>query len=603
MSEANFDRIVSLLTSADSPLESGHLQTVEEGRTYFPGTTTQVLGGGMVVAASGLWVPESASTSAAPIDLIQEYVTFSQVTDLVAPLPVIIAELRKYRLSQMLGQISLLTSDLHRAAGLVDRLERSFAALFTVPGHRVLYAQLVAAGHPVVTSQALAVLTKLSLLHSDDQGMDPPEHLFVQLCLQISDHLGSDRTISDDDRLAAEVAAAQWHWRSLRIPTIGSLFVDRWSEPQTTTGLDVPRRYEESVGHSLEVLTGVAVALLAPMLHRRDPAVDRSHFRALGYPRREVTAALRRISATVPQMNRKIASELQSDGDLRWNFECFDRYPVLRLPGGRYLVTDDYRLMRRVLGWGVIYEAGEAMTGSQRRRFYSQVERQAETYAMQVIRQAYESSNQQRLFSERELKAAYPGDGIRVADAAVDFGTDWAVIEICSARPRRGVLSSADPAAFRQMIDQVLDEADQAYATARNITANPENLVPGSPTTVTVWPLVLMTEGFPINPIVHERLRRLIDDRRWADSRRIEPLEVIDQEELNMVQQLAAAGVSLPTLLRRKHQSNFLYDSLRNFIVATPELKAMLDPRRDTSWTSLFDRVVSRLRTPPASRR
>lgn len=220
----------------------------------------------------------------------------------------------------------------------------------------------------------------------------------------------------------------------------------------------------------------------------------------------------------------------------------------------------------------------------------------SEGFALDVLKSMYSGGPVQRLYDEVEIQAAY-GTHRHNADALVDYGTAALIVEITARRPIRGFLQGGPAGLFVEQLDIIKDEAEQVAATARAFDADPERLLGiGQARPRRLYPVLVMTEGFPTGPITLPAIRSAVAEAGLFAGLDAAPIEVIDLVELEMLESLAqTGGHDIPTLLEAKTASNFHADSVRNYLTTRADLDLERSARIDGLFSRPFDRIARAL--------
>jgi hypothetical protein len=199
------------------------------------------------------------------------------------------------------------------------------------------------------------------------------------------------------------------------------------------------------------------------------------------------------------------------------------------------------------------------------------VARLTEMYALEILGNIVGNSYRaQRLYDDTDLEAAFAKRGRRKADAAIDYGEAWVVVEVTTSKPQRGTVSGVSVGALNADLSKLVDEATQIKATIDALRANEPQLTgTHSQRSKRYLPLLIVSEGFPVNPISLDLLRGRLRAAGILQESDTDPLEVIDLEELEMIESLQERGGScLYDLLVRKAASSMAHTGMREYILA-----------------------------------
>jgi hypothetical protein len=198
-----------------------------------------------------------------------------------------------------------------------------------------------------------------------------------------------------------------------------------------------------------------------------------------------------------------------------------------------------------------------------------------------------------RVYREIDLKRAFTGS--KTADLVVDYGSAWAVVEVSTHQIARDTVNGVSINGLRRDREAVLKEAIQVASTISRLRENERALTGSRPTSrKRFFPIILLTEGFPTNPLTTSAVREELRVRKILQEADVAPIEIIDVIELDMIEGAIEAGsCALPELLRCKEESNFHADSVRNFLVGDPRFVPRR-PRRINGPLRRFFKAVAR---------
>jgi hypothetical protein len=218
----------------------------------------------------------------------------------------------------------------------------------------------------------------------------------------------------------------------------------------------------------------------------------------------------------------------------------------------------------------------------------------SEVYALEVLRDAVPTAGVVRLYKDDALRRAY-GDRRKVADAAIDYGDAWVVVEVTTSRPQRGTVSGQSEKAVSDDLDKLVEKASQIESTIAAIRTDETALTgASSPGHRHFHPVLVVTDGFPVNPISLTLLRERLAARGLLQNSDTGPLEVLDLEELEMIEQVHhAGGPSLRDLLAGKEASGVMGNvGLRDYML----LSLRLQPEQGRHIKDLTDKMMTLLR-------
>lgn len=572
---ANFEDPNSLLhnftkafTDRELPGDKKTFFTLDSTKMYFQGTTVQALVNEFRLHSSGLLVPLRLSYGAAPIDLYYKYIPWSCLFKEVVPLSLIVASIQLFNRDEIISSCAFL-ADMSHPSDSDQELNNLVADQFPELIERA--SPLLNAGDRFFGPQAPLLIAKLAILVGRKNPELPvmPDRSLISLCLAVQDHLYTEIETDADKKLdqAKELVANSWlHRRSVPVRDV-ERFSRRWlSEGETSE--KIRASYLDATGIPVEHMANLAVHLF------NQPRTFRSRFNHEGDLEKpldiEISRALNLLSADASTFQKKMFSKIGSPA-FNWDFSAFDQFPIYRRTDGALTIIDKSMLMRRCLGWSLVYDAEESMDERRKKSFEGEIEHLAERHVCEQFDSALGKSWKDRIVPEAVLLDVFGGDGIQTADLAIEYSNSWLVVEISASRPRYEALSARSVEDYQLMISQAVIEGRQALSTCMRLLKHADEgsfeFRPISPMTK-MYPLVVLTEGFPISPFSLNDLRETLRKAGHGNDPRIAPLEVIDSSELELLLALTVKqGIAIVDLLEAKRPSNFWSDSVNNFVM------------------------------------
>jgi hypothetical protein len=163
--------------------------------------------------------------------------------------------------------------------------------------------------------------------------------------------------------------------------------------------------------------------------------------------------ALALIASDVPKLRRAIAG-VAGEAE-QWAFDEFRRWPILQLGAGWLVLAPEF-VFDRQFGAPPLLDIRAAMTPAQEKARWTHIEQtfqdMCEEDALIGLRNIANNDGA-TFYSEDDLKRAFGRKGVQIADAAIDAGDRWIVIEISSRKPTRGTIIEGDPAALSKDLD------------------------------------------------------------------------------------------------------------------------------------------------------
>jgi hypothetical protein len=227
------------------------------------------------------------------------------------------------------------------------------------------------------------------------------------------------------------------------------------------------------------------------------------------------------------------------------------------------------------------------------------VRRALNDYSERYVHEVFESMTgppmPRRIYGEAALQAAY--GSTKTADMAIDYGDCWLVAEVTTRQATRDTVNAASVDGLVRDRDAIIAKSEQIAATIENIRGDEQPLTGHRRShTVTFYPLIVLTEGFPSNPVMSSLIRDELRRRAIFAGAGIAALEVVDIVELDMIEGVVErGGPPLPEILRMKAASHFHADSVRNFLVSDMRLVPRRPERVGQAFRRFFSRLVAEL--------
>lgn len=583
------------------------------------GSIVPLLPAGYVQRPSGVFVPESAVRGPTPIDLITTYVTAEEIFDQRLGL-----EFVRYVLPQV-SRASLLRwcaelLGFYEALG-ASRKEIDKALVehwqFREPVAERLRTELKN-NRTLVTPQAILLLAQFALvLCPDEAAKDAEVPRFAVLAFAIQDALGQqrderekpeDHTFSGDtaSTLFREVISNQdfnaWtdegtllarhhlHWEKLP------------AEAQDRPGrVDLVELFEEATGVSKDIFTAVGTAIWAAVeVHRRYPLAI-SDLGLLRLERAEIAAALKLFAATPEDLAAGITNRAERL-HTEWSFDVLRRYPVVRLDDENMIVLSKRLLLQRIFGWvpmfdlisGLKAQGRDADAARADNWFRAMCEIDGLTSLRNIMPPA---GGARRMYEEGQIQAAF-GTAAPSADAALDYGNAWVVSEVSTRHLTRDSIVAGDAEALARDFQLGIEKkVEQIDTTIRGLMDDESRLTgyPAVPRRRYVAMLVV-TEGFPTNPMTRVTIRERLKARGLLTDARIGPLHILDQEELNMAEAIVEqGGPSLLQLLEEHERSNLRGSGFKDWLImergTRPGRPKRIEGPYERAWRPVLDRV------------
>ena len=559
-----------------------------------------------VARPSGLLVPRRHAVRPGPIDLLKVYVTDQEIFESQIGIERATGWLQRISLNAALRFVTHWMCQLQSYGADQRALDASFVVTFFRGEARARAEALLDKGHYILVPQVLLVLLKIALFQSPDDRSDDENSEFLPVAmLAIAGALGTRH--GEDDRgkaLEAEIIANQHFNSNHDLTNTMSLFGYRWTTPDET-GSSLEAEYLDATGVPLRDVAVVALSLWVAVQNGAS-RVRKDYFQYLNWTDERLDAALQSISAPVTAVKENIyASEEAEEWEaVGWLFSPLERYPVLQWQED-YVVVSPHFLQERVFGWPVIFDLEQALKGAGRGadadRAISRFRSRTETYTRNVLDSiaSPRAGLARRVYHEASLKTAF-GSGNKTADAAIDYGDAWAVLEISTRRLARPAVY-ARQGAIDQEIEVLVAKCVQLDATVKQLRRN-ESRLTGHPPLIgkRFHPILVLTEGYAVNPLVNSRLQEVLRMKHLLSGKDTDLVEVIDLQTLELVESIGeGGGPSLVELIRAKRTSGLANAGLWDYIVVERQYSGERSSRLQESWATPFDWVLDALEASP----
>lgn len=603
---AKFGRMVA---GAAVPGEDAYLVGSLEGRVMAEGTTAPVIGSRFVTVASGLAVPERLAVGPAPLDLVQLYVTAEDLFGFTPPLSYALDNIARVTMEEIVQFCAYWLNQRHSLGADRHAVDAAFVATyFQEPVRSRALALLRDPSRALIAPQGLFVLMKLAALRSGDLVLDGvPAGNIALSYLILLDHLGKDpddinvphTTIvtGEAGRLGREIISNQIFHAHRDVAEAIRGFMRRWVElPVELAGhsrvVDMAASFRDATGVELADFVLLVFAMWGAANDGR-PRFEPGYFAQLGWSPSRLDDVLALFVADVPHLRGGVRREA-SEHDLPWAIGTFERFPAVRMGDDSVLVLDPYLLGRRVLGLPPLFDItsmladrGDTKTKKKVEGSYAHL---SEVYAHELL-DAVVPPDTGRRYGANEIQAAYGTASKKNADAAIDYGDGWVVVEITTSRPQRGTVSGQSDDAVSADLDKLIPKAAQLHSTIAFIRADASTLT-GSPAHPhpRFHPVLVVADGFPVNPISVTLLRERLAIAGLLQQSDTAPLEVLDLEELAIIEHIqSAGGPSLRDLLAAHERSGVMGNvGLREFILVALRLQ----PTRGTVESDAMERLL-----------
>ncbi|MFF6777971.1 hypothetical protein ACFY8W_31085 [Streptomyces sp. NPDC012637] len=619
------EEIRRLLAEAEpESLRSSYLADPSGGRAVLQGSTAPALVSEWNQHPSGLWLPKSSAQTPAPIDLMAVYLTAEEVYGVTPPTGYTTRQLQRLSLESVLRFSAFWLTALAMPGASARSVDERFAGtmLNGPPRDRVLNL-LRDTTRRLLVPQALMLLARTAVQVSPGSlpdGVAQGDLVGALLC--ISQTMGrqpeTGPTVIEDrpGPLGREIIANQHFNHTWSVSGVLARYARRWlelpaehqSEPAV---VDLSQAYEDCTGVRLEDLAAIAGYLWARTVQGCF-VVERAELSTLDIPHERREGVLELISNSMSGLREELQRE-RAELRTEWSFDPFQRWPVIKLPEERLLILDPRHLVSRAFGWLPIWDIKFPPPGrikpSGHKKLAARAEQTlrhfSEVYVSEVLHHiAQDASTARRVYDDEQLKAAYTAQGQRIADAAIDYPGAWIVIEVTTTQLRREAATAVPDESQIEDIDKLIEELDQINATINSLRAD-EAALTGIHATLPrrFYPLLVLPEGFPVNPITLTVIRERARSRNLLQGPDTAPLEIADIEELEMIEGVQEdAGPSLLEILQSKNAGSLRNAGFREHILHVMRLSPPKPSRQAELFHAAMKPLFEVLPKAPAER-
>lgn len=607
-------RDFSEFIGADLPGLPTFLSPLTKGATYFQGTAIRAVQAGFVQLPNKLIVPERYARPVQPIDQMRTFLTCKEVFGSSFPIDQAYDELRRISIYEVIVSVAAIFRALRQPGIKFTDIDMWFASEFFQDPARIRAINLLrGSNRTLVVPQALLKLLQLALLHSPPSV--PPEESrgnVVAALMIITDNLGRGSVDKDmqyvlkdvPGDLGRELIANQIFNAQLYEPHSLGRFVRTWLQlpvehVNDSQVVNLEEAYFRYSGLKLRDVIAVGIALWAGAL-QHGALIGAGYYRNSALSADRFNKALSLISTPIPTL-RGLIEEEAGQGAADWAFDTFNRFPIVRLSNDELIVLDPDMLMRRVFSWTALFdiENGTVDVSESKKERRKSIERiknclrhLTEIYTSEVLDSIAPSlPSTPRVYHDSQLMQAYSANRIQVADAAIDYGDAWVVVETTTTHMRRDSVKGRSDDAVVADLRKFVDEARQIDSTISCLREREQDLTGHAPAgSKKFYPLIVATEGFPTSPITMTLLRDMLRERNVLTQMDTMPLEVVDITELEMIEGVQAeGGPNLKQLLDSKSRASLKLCSMNQYLLT----EARLNPKRPPRVNRLFAEGVN----------
>lgn len=576
-----------------------------------PGTTSPLLAVPYIQSESGLLVPASTQQPLQPIDLIGQMITYKDLVGVEYPASMIPGLIAK--IDRLHGVV--LCADLIRrldSSNNLRELYESLAAMALPEPMRLRALTMIRqGGYALLAPQVLQLLLRQLLLNGADGTHEDANvqqarlfHAYFALADLLpetpQDTAGTPLD-SAKGQLSAEVVANQSFHEKGRVRPLLSGHLPRWAAYET---FDPTTEFFIRTGVEHRRLEIVTVLLMAAAQADGSPLLAR--LRVLGQELAsdvQAQMALDMLAIDLDKLRPLLVRE-NARPDSAWVFDAFERWPVIKWNDDDLLVISPRLLAERVFSWAAVNDLRDA-----NQNLPKPIERHLTCAAEERVRAVLESLCPQVLgksiYTDVEQGLAFRTSRRsqpRTADFAVDCPSEWLVVEVTTTRPRRdtvhGTPASDEEEAFEKDIAKLTKKARQLESSIAQLRLD-ESRLTGQPSRPRQFiPVLVCTEGFPVNPITCTSLKERLKKGGLLQDPDTLPVRLLSATDLEAAEAVCEdRGTTLTSILERHAMSTLrdasLLDFLSNSQGGASWLPNRLTPRIHSFFTSIRDELES----------
>lgn len=614
--DAELERLRRQIAGGSPPELEQWLVRPQEGVAYHHGTVVPILASPIRERPSGLLVVGSARREPAPIDQFAVYLTASEVFGAPFTQAELDTLLEGHQAREITHACAMLLHARHNADD-VEQVERQILNELLTDEVRERVLNLLHEGNRWLLAPQLLLLASaggtMAFPWEVDEGETQKEFHPVSAAALLALHVGdllesparADETAGEEEilfgnvsaRRGADVVANQMFNSSSNLLGDIARHERIWHHlagqiAQEDSLPDLRQIFESAVDVPMEVFEAVGLGIYAACQH--GPLVAKGWFDTTDVEESQVEAVVSRTCYSPSELRARLEDDL--DADLyanRWRLDAYSERPLVEFDDDRWLVHSPQLLVDRFFSGLAFFDALVA-AGADEGRVRNAWSRATERYGHEVLASLAPNAAGQRIWTEADLLDIYGSPGQRIADAVIDYGHAWIVLDFSSRRPTRR-LAHADPDALEHEVDILVgDKAEQLDATIAAL-ANDERALTGraAPPSRKFFPVIVVHSRWPMNPVTHEMARLKVESEGHLQGIDIAPLEIVTVEELEMVEALQeAGGPDFATLLERKAEGGLHRMGLKDHVLVAEGRDPAHSRRIDELYRTAMDRMV-----------
>lgn len=571
----------------------------DASRRHWQGTAVPVIGAREYrTLPSGLIVPAQVAAGPQPIDLIQVFLTAEEVFGRRFGMPFVEEELLHVDRDRLLVRCARILGAYEKMQADRRQLDDGLVGNWFTEPTATRVREALRGDRRLMAPQGLLMLMRYALVVSPTEPPDDRLGRFPALLMALQDALGGHRDLADrpdspvvfggdtESTLFREMVQNQAFYASVDTGTMLARHHLHWNvlpermhdDPRQE---DLVRLFAEATGVPFDDFVAVGLALWA-IVEMRDMYPVPREVLGLKLPQERLEAALNLLSRTAEEMREEILRR-DAEFDAQWSFDTFRLFPVIRMDDGQLLVVSKDLLLQRMFTWLPIHDLrhGLEQQGPEGLRSgvraYQWFRAIAEAEAMESLNNLMPSvGGVRRFYGEEQIQAAF-GTQVKNADAVLDYGDAWVVLEVSTRHLTRESVAGGSAEALEKDLERgVVKKVGQIDSTIGQLIRD-ETLLTGHPAMARrrYVAVLVVTEGFPVNPMTMTAIHGRLAERRLLMDPRIGPLHILDQEDLNIVEAvIESGGPSLLQLLEDHESGNLRNMDFKSWLIVERRLEA-----------------------------
>ena len=253
-----------------------------------------------------------------------------------------------------------------------------------------------------------------------------------------------------------------------------------------------------------------------------------------------------------------------------WNFRPFEDFPLLKIENTLVIIDMSSLLERFTSGlyWFAFNHLRDAEGDAGRNSWGKAWGQMVESYSEELLQSLAPTTfyNQTSQYTEEDLKIAYPKQ--KRADVVIDFGSTFGIFEIVSGRLTVPTRIDGSLTALTKDIEKiVLEKIRQLNRSALDLIVGEERLTGISVSLPRrMQPVLIAGGGFPVSVPTMRYIREWCQANSMLQHPLIDPLAIIELDELEILAGLAENGHSPIELLAEWQHSDLGDISFKNFL-------------------------------------